>query len=218
MSPDFEYFLRLSSSSRYSHTWMGVLWFDLPLSVIIAFIFHLLVRNVLIDHLPRFLSNRLAIFKQFDWTEHFKKYFPVIIISIVAGTCTHLLWDGFTNKGGMFVKEIAVLDETFNLAGRTIKWYNVIKLFSNILGTVVVMYALLRLPVTNKIKRPSSFFPFWTTVGIITASFVAARVYMGLNIKPYTHIVIAIITGLFVGLVLMSFIVKNNYENKEVQL
>ncbi|HYM92834.1 MAG TPA: DUF4184 family protein, partial [Chitinophagaceae bacterium] len=49
MTPDFEYFLRMRDRSYYSHTWKGVLWFDLPLAIILASIYHGMVRDVLID-------------------------------------------------------------------------------------------------------------------------------------------------------------------------
>lgn len=46
LTPDFEYFLRLNLHSAYSHTIAGVFWFDLPLGIILAFLFHLIVKKV----------------------------------------------------------------------------------------------------------------------------------------------------------------------------
>lgn len=54
LTPDFEYFIRMKLSSEYSHTISGVFLFDLPLGIILTFLFHGIVRNKLIDNLPRF--------------------------------------------------------------------------------------------------------------------------------------------------------------------
>ncbi len=40
MTPDFEYFLRLRVRSDFSHTLFGVFWFDLPLGIVLCFVFH----------------------------------------------------------------------------------------------------------------------------------------------------------------------------------
>ena len=40
MTPDFEYFLRLSMNSRWSHSLPGVLTFCLPVSILVLWLFH----------------------------------------------------------------------------------------------------------------------------------------------------------------------------------
>ena len=42
MSPDFEYFLRMKIKSDMSHTLLGIFYFDLPITLIIALSFTLL--------------------------------------------------------------------------------------------------------------------------------------------------------------------------------
>ena len=37
MAPDFEAFIGFRKEKIYSHNWLGVFWFDLPLALIIAF-------------------------------------------------------------------------------------------------------------------------------------------------------------------------------------
>ena len=39
LSPDFEYFLRMQIHSSHIHTLWGLLYFDLPLGLILAFLF-----------------------------------------------------------------------------------------------------------------------------------------------------------------------------------
>lgn len=50
MIPDFEYFIRMRIQSIYSHTLAGIFWFDLPLALLISFIFHNKVKNLLFQN------------------------------------------------------------------------------------------------------------------------------------------------------------------------
>lgn len=57
ITPDFEYFLRMKS--KYSHTISGILWYDLPMGIFLAFIFHNLIKEALINNMPLFLNHVL---------------------------------------------------------------------------------------------------------------------------------------------------------------
>ena len=52
LTPDFEYFIRMTPYSLYSHTLSGLFWFDIPLGLLLCFIFHNLVRDSLCSNLP----------------------------------------------------------------------------------------------------------------------------------------------------------------------
>src|SRR5579875_891004 len=93
MAPDMEYFIRFSDAMQYGHYWLGLLYFDLPVAVACCFIFHLLVRNPLIDNLPPFIQKRVGNCKYFNWTEYFSKNWLAVIISILIGAALHIAWD-----------------------------------------------------------------------------------------------------------------------------
>jgi hypothetical protein len=48
-------------------------WFDLPLAILLSFVFHRAVRDSLIDNLPAFLQARCNLARSLDWTAHFRK-------------------------------------------------------------------------------------------------------------------------------------------------
>ena len=50
LSPDFEYFIRMKIESNYSHTFWGIFYFDLPLGIMLTFIFHNIVKNELFEN------------------------------------------------------------------------------------------------------------------------------------------------------------------------
>jgi Domain of unknown function (DUF4184) len=54
----------MKMQSDYSHTLGGLFWFDLPLGLLLAFIFHTIVRNMLDDNLPAVLRSLLSNYKQ----------------------------------------------------------------------------------------------------------------------------------------------------------
>jgi hypothetical protein len=102
--PDFEYFLRMRIKSVYSHTLSGMLWFDLPLAILLAFFFHGIVRNQLIYHLPAFLYKRLQSYTTFHWYKRFFRSWFVVIVSTLIGIGSHLLWDSFTQRARFFCR------------------------------------------------------------------------------------------------------------------
>src|ERR1700722_2553749 len=73
ITPDFEYFIRMKNLGLYGHTLGGLFWFDLPIGFALTFVYHDLVRDSLIDNLPRFLRSRLNKFKGFDWNTYVKQ-------------------------------------------------------------------------------------------------------------------------------------------------
>jgi len=56
--PDFEYFIRMKVLSIYSHTWVGLFWYDLPLALIILLVYTRFIKDKLIAHLPSGINVR----------------------------------------------------------------------------------------------------------------------------------------------------------------
>ena len=103
MTPDFEYFIRMNIQSIYSHTIWGVFWFDLPLGILLCFLFHKVIKYALYENLPLFLKSRFSSFADFDFSTYFKRNYLIVILSILIGAFSHILWDSFTHETGFFV-------------------------------------------------------------------------------------------------------------------
>jgi hypothetical protein len=96
MVPDVEYFLKFEKTkSVYSHSLPGIFWFNLPIALVVCFIFHRIIRNPLIHNSPEYFTRRLAPYLDFSWRKFFRAHPIMVIISIVIGSCTHLAADGF---------------------------------------------------------------------------------------------------------------------------
>lgn len=199
LTPDFEYFLRMRIKSNYSHTIDGLFWFDLPLGLLLAFIFHNIVRNSLFDNLPTILKTRFSAFKQFDWNGYFRKNWLVVTISILIGAVSHILWDGFTHDHGYFVLTIPKLQNTVDLLGRQIPILKILQHTSTLIGGLVIAFAIYKLP-TNKTEKESINLKFWIVVIGLTLTIIAARFLTGLELKQYGNVIVTTISAGLISL------------------
>ena len=197
ISPDFEYFLRMRVESIYSHTLSGLFWFNIPLGLALAFIFHLWVKADLIRNLPFALQKRLYPYLSFDWNRHFKKYWPVVVISVLAGAASHLFWDAFTHQNGYFTLRLSWLnDPLFHFP-----LYKLFQHFSTIAGAVVIIFVIRQLPALPILKAVINY-GYWFKIALITFITLAIRYSWGLDIHQYGHWVATLISGGMLGLVL----------------
>lgn len=144
MTPDFEYFLRLKVRSDFSHTLFGVFWFDLPLGIILCFVFHLLVKNSLFKNLPSFLQIRFNNFLDFDFIDYFKKHFLIVIFSLILGAFSHLFWDGFTHHDGFFVEFFPILQT--KTIFYSIPVFKILQHLSTPVGGIYIAFWVYKLP------------------------------------------------------------------------
>ncbi len=211
LTPDFEYFLRMRIKSNYSHTLDGLFWFDLPLGLLLAFIFHNIVRNSLFDNLPTFFKSRFSVFRQFDWNGHFKKNWFVVAISILIGASSHILWDSFTHEHGYFVQTIPTLTNTIELFDRQIPILKILQHSSTIIGGLVIAFAVCKLP-TNKIKNESVNLKYWTIFTGLTLTIIAIRLLSGLDIKQYGNLIVTGISATLISLTLTPLLTQKTNE------
>ena len=97
MVPDFQAFINLGGGKVLSHSWIGVYTYNLPLGLLLLLLFHYVVRNGLVANLPPFLRSRFSIYTKIKNEHYFTKRYVAIIISLLIGIYTHLIWDRFTH-------------------------------------------------------------------------------------------------------------------------
>jgi hypothetical protein len=94
--PDFAYFFFLTPHGLFAHSLQGMFLVDLPLSLIALWLFHAYIKQPLSMLLPKGIRARLRLSK-----DGFSFWPParlaLIVISILIGTATHILWDSFTH-------------------------------------------------------------------------------------------------------------------------
>jgi hypothetical protein len=234
ITPDFEYFIRMRNFGEYGHTWTGIFWFDLPLAFALTFIYHAFVRDGLIDNLPRILRKRLIRFKGLSWPNYVKGHFWVVLVCLLVGITSHILWDGFTHRTGYFVGLMPWLNEnTYIFWGIGYSRFYVLQQISSLAGVILVFYALFRLPPDETVGR-KSIIAYWLIAGTLTVLIATIRVYFGLHRLPleqfhyifsidfylnyFNHrlaedFIMTVISAFMISLVLTPFIVKEKATN-----
>ncbi|MGV3459545.1 MAG: DUF4184 family protein [Flavobacterium sp.] len=205
LTPDFEYFIRMRIQSDYSHTLGGLFWFDLPLGIVLAFIFHNVVRDILFDNLPVVLKSRLVQFTDFHWNVYFRQKWLVVIISVLIGAASHIFWDSFTHDHGYFVETIPALQGSIEILDRQIPILKILQHTSTFLGAIVILFAIAKLPSDKSIRGTISL-KYWVIVLALTVLITAVRLSFGLSYKLFGHLLVTAISALMIALIISSLI------------
>lgn len=205
LTPDFEYFLRMRIKSNYSHTIDGLFWFDLPLGLLLAFIFHNIVRNSLYNNLPTFLKSRFLTFKQFNWNLQFKKNWFVVSISILIGAASHIFWDSFTHDNGYFIQKIPELQNSVVFFDKQIPVLKILQHASTLIGALIITFTIYKMP-TNEIETENINLKYWTILAFITFTIISIRLLSGLDFKQYGNVIVTAISAGMISLILTPWL------------
>jgi hypothetical protein len=175
--PDFEAFIKLGGEKKFSHSWVGMFGFDLPVGIVLMILFHVVVRDAVIDQFPSFFYKRFCILKKTDWIHNFKERYAVIIISLLVGIATHLIWDRLTHTDTYtyYQKAGIYLGDKSEEVRRWLQW------LSSFVGLILLFWLIAVLPVHNDIPRKkwSNFLPVVVTVALLIFILRAFFPYIG---------------------------------------
>jgi uncharacterized membrane protein len=210
--PDFEYFIRMRNQSKYSHTLMGLIWFDLPLALLVCFVYHQIVRNSLFDNLPVFLKERVIEYKRFNWPKYFAKNWIIVCICILIGALTHLIWDDFTHETKFFIQGQPELSKimkvgTINLAG-----YRFLQFISTVVGGMVVLLTIILLKRNSCDKRID--YKYWVFIVLISLSVMGIKFISGLNLHEHRVVIVCFLSSLTIALILTPLILNKKQQTK----
>jgi hypothetical protein len=95
-APDFAYFFFISNRGLFAHSLPGMFLVDLPLSLIALWLFYTFIKKPFTLFLPKGFRARMK-----PDEDGFSFWPPArlarIVVSILVGTATHILWDSFTH-------------------------------------------------------------------------------------------------------------------------
>lgn len=214
LTPDFEYFIRMRVKSEYSHTIAGIFWFDLPLGIVLAFIFHQIVRNSLFDNLPSFFRYRFSTFKSFNWNTYFKRNWLVVFFSVITGAASHILWDAFTHEHGYFVGLIPLLTNTIEIAQKSVPVFKIFQHASTLFGLLVIAYAITIIPPVRT-ENSQMNFRYWFVLTGITFSIMTLSLMNGLDLKHYGNIIVTGISAILIALVISPWLTNGLYKSRK---
>ncbi len=211
MTPDFEYFIRMRDYARYSHTISGMFWYDMPLGLILMFLFHNVVRNTLIEHLPFSLNIRFSNFEKFNWNQYFKKNTVVVLVSLFVGIASHLFLDSFTHEGEYFADSIPLLSDQYYILSHKISGAAISQYALSLVGGIIMVIYIFRFPEGRNTKQ-DNILNFWIVVLLITFIVVTIRLYLDSVLRQHDHedIIVTTISGMLAGITSLCFFLKEN--------
>lgn len=212
MSPDFEYFFRMSVKGIHSHTKAGLLYFDVPVTLVLALLFHLVVKTNLINNLPAFFQKRFQDTLNLDFIDYLRKNWGIFLISAAVGAASHIFWDSFTHNNRFFVRQFSEIYASTYVPynGANYPLFYVLQQISTVVGlSAVTLYILLRKPLQH-FEPATPRIGYWLLVFAIAIA--ALRVRFLIQPADYNlgNVVVSGITGLLLGVVCCGFISFKN--------
>ncbi|WP_281633813.1 DUF4184 family protein [Flavobacterium luteolum] len=207
LTPDFEYFLRMKVKSDYSHTLNGIFWFDLPLALLLTFLFHNLTRNLLFENLPSFIKNRILVFTDFNWNIYFKRNWLIVLISLLIGIFSHIFWDAFTHKHGFFVNHIETLQNTIPIFGNEIPLWKIAQHSSTLIGTIILLIIFIKLP-TKFTSQTSINKLYWISAILFTIAILFTRFIINPKALNIGNLVVSFIASFLLSITVIPLIIK----------
>lgn len=196
MTPDFEYFINFKQHSIYSHTWFGVFWFDIPISIALFILFNTFVKDQLIDNLPQFLNRRFARFKNLKRIKYNKEKYLIVFTSLFTGIISHLFWDKLTHKSVTLTEE--PMDYTFIWDA------------NSMIGAIIIAVMIWKMPESKTTTRHDSFF-YWFLLLLTILVVLIIRSDYSTDIRSMGT---SSISGLFIGLLLTSIVCRLRYKKQ----
>lgn len=215
LTPDFEYFMRMKIKSEYSHTFLGIFWLDIPLALIVAFLFHNLVKDSLINNLPVLLKSRFSNFKKFNWNIYFENHILVVFYSILIGALSHILWDDFTHKTGFFVTNFSSLNEELNIFNFRVPIYKILQHSSSLIGVIFILYVVYKLPKDHTESQEINI-KYWLINALLITTITLIRFFIGLNITEYGSVIVTLISATMLSLILTPMLSSKDFSSTNV--
>lgn len=192
MVPDMEYFIWLSSGSFLSHTRMGIFYFDLPMTFLLAFFWQQSAVFICRKRWPylkaQYLHQRIEYFP-----DYLKKHWFKFTVSALVGILSHLAWDSFSHaKGYMAVNVFPVLIEHISIMGIYTRLCYVVWYVSTIVGLLAIAATMFDFKAVFR-HRSGNFksnLIFMLKVELIAIVIGVIRVLMGLDDNIPRHLII----------------------------
>lgn len=204
ITPDFEYFLTMKATGRYSHTITGAFALDLPIAFSLVLIFHSLIKGPFIVNMPEYFHQRLTRLNEFNFIQNFRKNSIGYIVCLMIGIFSHILWDSFTHINSYGVNRFDELSRLVNISGLpTWPLYRYLQHLSTVGGVLIIVY-FFHLQPTNPVKRGIRQGSYWVNILGLAGAVFCIRWIVGF--EYFADIVASIISSLLLATIIISFI------------
>ncbi|HEX4007952.1 MAG TPA: DUF4184 family protein [Acidobacteriaceae bacterium] len=187
-APDFEYFLRLAPGGEFGHTILGAFVLDVPLSLVVLWLFYAWMREPMIVLLPEPIQRRIPR-GPCSFPFWGPRRLALLAASVLVGVATHLLWDSFTHPAFWPWHPWTLLTERVRLPMvGSVPYYKLFQQGSTVAGMAVLLVWLAywyRTTPEQRAVAPAFPAPKWGLVALLAFLTVAAslvRAWIGVGI------------------------------------
>jgi hypothetical protein len=218
MSPDFEYFIMLEPYQSIGHSLTGLFLQAIPLCVILAVIFHVIVKEILVLHLPSNYNIDQRAYNTLSKWRLNPKGWVVFILSVIIGFLTHVFIDGFTHFNGYFVQRYSPLRDLmiYNFPLYKILQHS-FSAFGLLMLTWMIISSLYRhhetittIPAVSTKQK----IVFWTSVVVVAVVLTSIKLFFSSSGNIIGILVVSPITGGCLGILLVSMIIRGLQKTK----
>jgi len=138
-APDSEYFIPFAPHNGLGHTLPGILKFDLPVGFVALWLFHHFAKEPLAACLPDGARARLEVGPKSLSIKSFSRL-AMILLSLLVGIATHILWDSFTHDDYWLYRHWHFLGQkvTLPMFGPR-PWFGIFQYISSALGLLLIL-------------------------------------------------------------------------------
>ncbi len=141
MVPDFGLLLPGGLARWQTHSLRALISFCLPVGLVAYALTHLLIKPAVLEVLPDGAYERLRRTPSPAWGR--PRVWLAVVLALLFGALTHLVWDGFTHENARGVRLFPqLLDYGPQMAGRQLRLYIWAQYGSSVVGLAVVAAAL----------------------------------------------------------------------------
>lgn len=210
IAPDFAYFLPpVYDLGKLSHSLKGLLYFDLPMTLVLAILFHGLLREQLLENLPDYFRKRALPVKPVKLSSYLPRNWHIFAVSALIGSFTHLFWDSFTHYNEYFVRNYSFLMQPVSVGALKLPLSRVIQHASTVVGLSVILWHINTLPVAPIAQRSwFTIMPYWILVGFIGGVIMLLNLPASLNLSNLEKLVVPFLTGIVAAVILLAIVRK----------
>lgn len=219
MIPDMENFFKMQDTDSLGHELPGILLFDIPAALILCFVYHHLVRNPFISHLPSRFRSRFAGALEFDWNRYAVQHKGILLVSLSAGIFSHFAWDGFTHQDGYFVQWLPWLSHKVSWYPRAVPLHYVFQLLSSIGGLLLLYLVILQKPVQKSMVTPIVKGRFyWPLFALCFFILLFTRLYFWPGLNSYLDTWRAGMGSLLYSWIIVSILYNRSFYSKKAEI
>ena len=128
----------------------------------------------------------------------------MVIISIIIGAFSHILWDSFTHNNAYFVN---LLNLNKTVEGINLPIFKVLQHGSTLIGGIYILNYIWNMS-EIEIQTSKPQMNYWIGILFFTVIILAIKIATGLKLSQYGNVVASMISAFLISTIIVSLLQK----------